>query len=384
MADKVTPDDIIEIPSDEIQLGADADGLPKTIAGDKVATGKPIEAEADDSAGKEAARIAEIEKERDEARAEADRHAREAAAERTRAAEALELASRRGQDLDKRTGEAVGAHRARVRSDYEKVYGDYERITSGIGSAQAMLAQAETDLATAHTNGDAVRIAQLTSHVGKLSGQLSQLESLKPNAEAYLQEAKSTWEDTERAVADIARKRSEAPEPEARPAAKGPKDFRDFADNYSDQWIDSSPRAAQSWLRKHKDEVIKDPEKFERLNAFANHYKAKHKNLESSGFVEALDAEFFPDESKVADEHDEVVEEKPRAKRVAAAPVTRGTVYSSRNPSSRLVKLPPDVAAFVRQANLDPQKYAEEVLKEIKEGKKHEQWLDPDFDRGFR
>lgn len=390
-AKTATPDDIIEIPSDEIQLGADADGMPKTIPGEKSATGKPIEAEADDAAGKEAARVAALEKERNDAVARAERMEREAAAERAKAAEALELAARRGQDLDKRTGEAVGAHRAAVRETYGRVAADYQQITSGISNAQAMLAQAEADLAAAHTNGDGARIAQLTSHVGRLAGDLRQLEGYKPSAEAALNEAKATWEDTERAVGEIARKKADEPAPDTRP--KGPRDHADFATNYADQWIDKAPRAVQSWLRDHKDEVIKDAKKFKQLNAFASLYESENGDgsLNSRDFEKALEAKFYPkakdednDVSEREPEEPEVVEERPKPKRTPAAPVSRGTVFSSKNPNARQIKLPPDVADFVRKSGLDAAQYALQVHEDIRTGKLPKEWLDPDYDRGIR
>lgn len=388
MADKVTPDDIIEIPSDEIQLGADADGMPKAIPGEKAATGKPIEAEADDSAGKEAARVAALEKERDAANAKAERMEREAATERTRATEALERAARLGQDLDKRTGEAVGAHRAAMRERYAKTHSDYQNVAAGITNAQGMLAQAETDLASAIQNGDHGAQARLTAHISKVGAQLAQLETLKPNVEYELNEAKATYEDTERSVTEIARKKAEEPDPKPQP--KGPKNHADFAANYADQWIDqSAPRAVQSWLREHKDDVLKDEKKFKQLNAFANLYEAENGDgsLNSKDFANALEAKFYPKEDDVSEretEEVEVEEPKPRAKRTPAAPVSRVGVFSSKNPNARGIKLPPDVADFVRKSGLDASQYALQVHEDIRTGKLPKEWLDPDYDRGIR
>lgn len=328
----VDDNDLIEIPIDEIALEIDETGMPKAVPGAKTATGRPIESEGEPQTQrtKPDPRLAALEKERDEAKAERDRHAREAATERSRATAAEEASARKDEALSKRTGEAVGAHRARVASDYQRVAREHETVVSGISQANSMLAQAERDLEAAHTAGDAARIASLTAHVGKITGQLTQLEALKPNVESYLNEAKQTYEDTERQVAEASRKKADpAPEPEA----KGPKNWNDFVDNYSDDWIDRSPRATQSWLRDNKEALLKDSKTFAKLDLFAREYALDHGEsaLDSKDFVAALDAKFIPkpkveveeEESDVTDDNQEVAE-KPQAKKsMAAAPVSR-------------------------------------------------------------
>ncbi len=388
--DAIPADDLIAIPDDEIQLGFDKDGLPKAEATGTVARGKPIEEEAPDPA------IKALERERDEAKADADRNARDAAAERARATEALALADQRGQALDKRTGEAVGAHRAAVRERYDRVAREHETVASGINTANSMLAQAQKDLEAAITTGDGARTAELTAHVGKITAQLSQLEGLKPNVEAYLNEAKQSYEDTERQVAEAARRRAETPAQDVE-KPKGPKDFNDFASNYADDWIDKSPRAAQSWLREHKSEVLKDPTKFEHLNTFARLYALKNGegSLNSKGFVRALDGEFFPkqdteEELEVVDDNEpdeaaaETPKAKPKAKATPAAPVSRGnTVFNSNNLNADKIWLEPKLKAELVRMNLDPTKWALEARDLIKQGKLPKEYLDPGYDRGF-
>lgn len=381
--DAIPADDLIAIPEDEIQLGFDKDGMPKAEAGGKTATGKPIEDEAPDPA------IKALERERDEAQAKADRAEREAAAERTRAQAAEEASARKDEALSKRTGEAVGAHRARVTSDYQRIAREHETVTSGISQAQGMLTQAKRDLAAAITAGDGERQADLTEHVGKLTGQLTQLEALKPNVESYLNEAKQTYEETERQVAEAARRKTD--EPEVKP--KGPKDFNDFATNYSDKFIDDSPRATQSWLREHKNDVIKDEGKFAQLDAFAKHYAIKHGSgsLNSRDFVKALDAEFFPkqdteEEPEVVDDTDEPEAPKPKAKAkvTAAAPVSRSNnVFNSGNLNADKIWLEPKLKAELVRMSLDPTKWALEARDLIKRGKLPKEYLDPGYDRGF-
>lgn len=385
--DAIPADDLIIIPDDEIQLGFDKDGLPKVEAGAKTATGKPIEDEAPDPA------IKALERERDAANAEADRRTREVAAERARADAAEQEAATTRQSLDKRTGEAVGAHRARVASDYQRIAREHETVVSGINQAQGMLTQAQSDLEAAHTAGDAARIAALTAHVGKITGQLTQLEALKPNVESYLNEAKSTYEDTERQVAEASRKRAEEPAPTQE--RKGPKDFDDFSRNYSDKFIDNAPRQVQSWLREHKSDVIQDERKFGQLDAFAKFYQVKHgaDSLNSRDFVKALDAEFFPkqdteEELEVVDDPDDPIVEAPKAKVKAkatpAAPVSRGNnVFSSQNPQGDKIYLEPKLKQELIKMKLDPNKWALEARELINKGELPKAYLDPGYDRGF-
>ena len=84
-------------------------------------------------------------------------------------------------------------------------------------------------------------------------------------------------------------------------------------------------------------------------------------------------------------EPDEGEVERPRS-RVAAAPVSRGgnQFFSSRNMNASQVKLPSDLANFVKQAGLNPTEYALGIVAEIKAGKLPKQWLDPDYDRGIK
>ncbi len=77
--------------------------------------------------------------------------------------------------------------------------------------------------------------------------------------------------------------------------------------------------------------------------------------------------------------------EKPRARTMPAAPVSRGSdVFSPANLNANKVRLPPDLVAFCKQAGLDQVKYAAQVVEEIRKGTRPKDWLEPHFDRGIR
>ena len=377
--EKITADDLIEIPTDEIALGVDADGLPKTIPGGKVAA---AEAEESEEAGdkKETARLTAIQTERDELRSERDRLAAEAAAEKAARLAAVQERDTLGSRLEKVTGQGVEAHRAAVRERYQRTLTEAEHVKSGIAQAKSMLEQARADLRAAHAAGDGDRITDLTDHLAAVRGHLNQLEASAPSVESYVSQYKAEYEHTERAIAEAEQTRAKAPEPEKKQQS-------------IDDWIAASPTATQGWLGKNKS-LLQDQKGFDKVNTFARLYALDHGDhaLNTKAFAEALEAKFNPkakddeDVTVATDDDDteaEVEAPKPKKRVTAAAPVSRGNTFSSSNMNARAVKLPPKLAAFVKASGLDPTQYALSAVADIKAGKLPKNFLDPDYDHQF-
>ena len=323
-----TADDLIEIPSDEIQLGHDADGMPKVVAGEATATGAPIESEADD-------RLETLQKERDELARDKDRFAAEAATERAARTAAEERAAKTGADLDTRTQQAVRAHVRSVTAEHQQVAAEHQQITSAISSHQQLADAAERELQAAMTEGDHAKAAKAQRELSRAEATLLALEQGRYGIEARVAETKRTLEDTERRI------REGEPAPERKQDAQ-PKTVEPL----SAEWIAGSPKATQPWLTTHKAKLANDPRLLKRVMNFAEGYaleKGDPNALDNPSFVRALDEKFFPkdEDMHVSDDNEEEVAEtpKPKAKKVAAAPVSRGgAVFSSNNMDAKAVR----------------------------------------------
>ncbi len=375
MADRIKLDDDL-IAVDEMELGVDDDGMPKTVPGKRVAK---AEAEVDEEAGdkKEAARLSAIQRERDELREERDRLAADAADKAARLASVARERDTLGSRLEKVTGQGVEAHRAAVRERYQRALAEQDHVKSGIGQAKSMLEQARADLRAAHAAGDADRITDLTDHLSAVRAHLNQLETNSPNVESYVNQYKHEYETTEHAIAEMARAPREEPKPE--PEKK----------QSLDEWIAASPAVTHSWLRDNKT-LLADPKGFQKVNLFAREYQIDHGDhaINTKAFTKALEAKFNPQEEEDEEppmrqeepEEDEVVAApKPKKKVTAAAPVSRNAPFSSRNLNAKDGKLPPRLAATVKAAGMDATSYFRESVKLIKEGKLPANFLDDDY-----
>lgn len=359
-ADIVIKDDtIVEIPADEIALGHDADGLPKTIS-----TAKEAPTERDNGAELEALR-----REKDEIARERDVRAAEAAdrAKQLEEEKAARLAA------EKHSGKSIEfgwrAHQARLKAEASQ-------IESTLGSVSAALDTAQRELQAASEAGDHGRIAELNRQIATNAAYLTRLEEGKLNAKAEIERA----EQDHAAYAEAAAQPKPEPErPTPQPRQLSP-----------DEWIGQFPRKTANWLRDNRDYALGGAKHAE-LETWAKEWIADHgqSNLHSPAFIQALNEQFSPadGDDEVTEEHEPVVVEsrpKPRSKAVSAAPVARtGNYFSSHNLGAQKINLDPKLKAQLTAMGLNPTSWALQAVQDIKEGKLPKEYLDPGYDRGF-
>lgn len=368
-------DTIIEIPAaDEIALGHDPDGLPKTVPG-KAAAAPVVEREdaGDDGAAAkaEADRIAQLERAAEDAKREADAHKARAEAAENAAREAMAGRSKAEETASLRTEQTIRAHMA-------KVVADHDQIQGAITATQTQLAAARQQYLAAREAGDATKEIEAAEQLAEAKAALQQLEAGKIAAREEVQKAKSIYDNYQAEVA-------------ARPASKQVEEPK--RPPTADEWIDSTraqigDRGAD-WLKTRK-EFVTDPKLNKKFIRFADEYADDfgQSALRSADFIKALNERFFPDEAETSSRQDggRVVESdpepapKPKARVQSAAPVSRGNqFFSSRNLDARQVKLPPRLAAKIKEMGLDATKYALETVELIKKGDLPKNYLDPEY-----
>jgi len=368
---------IVEIPSDIIELGHDADGMPKAVPG-KAAAAAPVErAEPDADAGEakaEADRIAKLEREAEEARREAAAFKSRAETAETVAREALVGRSKAEETAAVRTEQTIRAHMA-------KVVADHDTINGGINATKAQLAAAKREYQAAREAGDTNREIEAAEALADAKAALQNLEAGKAAALAEVHKAKELYDNYQAEL-------QSRPPPKPVEEPKRPPT--------PEEWIDGTrshigDRGAE-WLRANKD-FVTDPKLNKKFLRFADEYADDfgQSALRSQDFIKALNEKFSPSESDggddVADNGNSrsrsapVEAEKPRARSTpSAAPVSRGNnLFSSRNPNAKQVKLPPKLAAKVREMGLDPVQYALGAVEDIKAGRLDKNFLDPDY-----
>ena len=236
---------------------------------------------------------------------------------------------------------------------------------------------ARRDLVAAVTNADGERVAELTERVGALASHQAMLEQTRIGAAQREAQAKHVYEETEQYFADAREVK--------KPAPPAPQQLT------PEQWVAQFPRKTQAWLKAHPDYQIGGA-KYDDLNSFATDWVGDYgqTTLHTPAFIEALDAQFDSDgsESEMTESEEE---EKPQpqaktakaAKRATpAAPVSRGSGYfNSANLDAKKMRLPADVAEFVKSSGLNPESYAEGIRQDIIAGRKPKEWLDQGFDR---
>lgn len=265
-----------------------------------------------------------------EAKRKADAKEREAADAR-RAVEAERTARLKAEgDLSKVTDFAL-------RKDWESVNGDLSLIKSGIIGAEREISQARAALKAARESGDVDAEVDAQELLATASNNLSALKQGLPGAEAAVREKERdirSYQDRQKATAQA------EPEPQ-RTESKS---------TSPDDWIkgveSTYGTGPADWLRSHR-EFVTDPAKNAQLIALSNYHIARGRDLNSPEFLDALNAEFFPDE-----EPDVMEDETPAPKRKAeakepaaasyAAPVSRNVTPSQPSSSSGSIKLTTD------------------------------------------
>ena len=370
--------DIIEIPPD-MQLGFDADGLPKT---------DPVEQAAEPEADKTKEELARLQRERDEMAEARQRAETEVVARSKDAQHAQEALEAERKVRVEREGQVLQSHLHRVASDYRTVETQIQTMENAAASIDAMASTLEQQIAAASEAGNHTQLGALNRKIAQLEAQKQTHESGIAAAKERLLDIKT---DYDRAYAAAAAPR---PDKEAKPEVKPePKKDDPPAQVTPDQWIDSVKGvvgdAGTKWLKDNR-EFVTDGAKNAQLVAFSQYYGAKHgqSSLKSEAFVKALNAEFLPEteDETMSEEAPAKVEPKAttKAKATPAAPVSRGgSVFSSTNLDAKQVRLPPKLAAFVKASGLDPTQYALGAVEDIKAGRLPKNFLDPDYDHNF-
>ncbi len=384
-ADAIKLDDevIVKIPDESVVKVGDGDAAPVVTETkdpparvSALARGGRGRGDGDGGVKDDAAeRIAALEREREEARREAD-EARRALAEATEAARAAQAGMRTAEDTAQlREQQAMRAHVLRLQADKSQIEG-------AISATQSEAAMAQRELIQAIESGDAKRQAAAQHAIAKAEAALSQLENGKYAAETELAKANRLFDQHEQSKTT---KTAEPPPPERRadppPAVMTP-----------EKWIDTTARdvlgeQGADWLKANK-QFATDPKMNRKFLRFADEYAEDHGQgaLKSAAFLDALNDKFFPDRETDRDEPEPVVE-RPRqtARTTSSAPVSRGgnQFFSSRNLNASQVKLPPKLAAFVKQSGLNATEYALQCVADIKAGKLPKNYLDPDYDHGI-
>lgn len=261
---------------------------------------------------------------------------------------------------------------------WSKINADRDMIANSLAFLQTEMDRAEDQLQQAFEASDAKAVARMQREIAVLATKHRDLERGKEAAESHIAETKQRITEHYDALAEADKKPAKKAEPE-------PKPDQPQKPRTADDYIAALPSATGNWLKDNKDYVT-DPAKHQQFIAFANYYGAKNGKLHTSDFVDALNKEFGI-KSADQDVEDDVEEEAPKPEpkaapkktAVAAPPSRSGNVFSSRNMSGTKIKLPPHVADFVRSSGLDPQKYAEGLVADIKAGKLPKNYLDPDF-----
>lgn len=372
---------MVEIPSDMIQLGFTADGMPIAEPTDKaIAEGKE----------EPTATLAELEqmrRERDEATqrltTEAEAKAKAEAEAKAARETSEELTGKLGkteQVLYDRTIQGAAAH-------YHVKNGAYTTVVNGIEQAKSEQIMAKRALKAAKESGDVDGEVEAAERLATLAAHLANIQHALPTVEAELEQAKRLWSDV-----NAAPPAKEEPKPKPEPEVK--KADAEPAKVSPDQWIDNvrsiTSDDAAKWLKDHKDYVT-DTTKNQQLTSFAAYYANRHGQaaLKSDTFVAALNKEFFPEDEPMTEEITPApkvqTEAKPKARATPAAPVSRGgDVFSSTNLKAARIFVPSDIAAFCKASGLNPESYVLSAREEILRGEKPKEWLDPGFDRGIR
>lgn len=203
---------LIEIPSDMIQLGFTADGMPIAEPTDKaIAEGKEEDPKAT------LAELEQMRRERDEAtqRLTAEAEAKTKAEAEAKAARETseELTGKLGkteQVLHDRTIQGAAAH-------YHVKNGAYTTVVNGIQQAKSEQIMAKRALKAARESGDVDGEIEAQERLATLAAHVANIENALPTVEAELEQAKRLWSEV-----NAAPPVKEEPKPKVEPEVKKP------------------------------------------------------------------------------------------------------------------------------------------------------------------
>lgn len=311
-----------EIHPEDIQLGQDEDGLPRTEP-----TEKALEAKKPVEKAKPTIDVDMLSKQLDEQKRSHEelRQAREQ--DRTEAQAAID-AERKARaaaegERDKNTDLAMRAHWSRVNAEHQA-------LESAVTSTKQLADSARAEIRAAKEAGDLDRELAASDRLIEATADLRELERGRHGAKAEVERAREAFQAAAKEPAREERKPDPKPADEPKKAPT------------PDEWIANCPSATQPWLHAHK-EYVTDTRLRARLERYAVDWadekgadlhdpKAVTKALNDPEFIEALDRKFFPKAKDEPDEEYETVDEEPVVaqaekprRSTPAAPVSRPT-----------------------------------------------------------
>lgn len=306
-------DILVEIAPDSMEMGQDADGMPKampTEAKSPPAPKEPVEktpavpkpkfSDADYEATQEALR---------QAREEAEALARDRTQER-------EARLKAEQDAHKLHYAAVNAHA-------QKVQAELDHVTDSINHWETTAEVAKRNLALSLEAQNSEEISKWTSAIAKAETSISSLKNALPTLE---HEQRLANRDVEIAA--------RTPKPEAKKEDPAPAQKQQTPDD----WIATQRKAVggkfADWLDQNR-EFVTNRKMHEKFLAFANNFQVvEEMPLNSEQFIEALNAKFLGkqkaeatavnEEPETHDDQEDVQPAAPTKRAPVAAPVTRG------------------------------------------------------------
>lgn len=350
-------EDLIQILPDETQPGVDVEGEPEPAGGKAK---EPVVAEPATKKGKDAALNADdafdaLKKDVEEANARSDANARKAA-DAERKAETERQARVKAEEFAATAGDTS------LRDRWDKVNTNKSLLDNALASTNRHIEQARRELKAAVDAGNSDAVVSLTENLADLKSDLRDLTHGSQAAEA---EVKAE----ERRILSIREKQKQAAEAKPTPEPEQPKQS-------PDDWISTIRSNVGSkpadWLSEHKD-FVTDGKKHQQLLKFSDYYASKGKPLNSNDFIQALNDEFFPEDTDMADPDDEpeVIETPTKTtqtrKSAPTAPVSRSASPSQSSSS----------AAGTIQLSKDEYAAAPEVINAFED-------LDPDLQTKFK
>lgn len=371
---------IIDLPGSDIEIPADSDVIKAPVLPEISDPEKPepkaqvqVAEDVDEPAAvekteKSASRVDEA------ALTDAIRKQAELTAERDAARREVEAERAARADIE---GRLRRAGDTATQAYWAKINADRDLLANSLSFLQGEMDRAEDQLRVALDGSDAAAAAKAQRELATLATKHRDLERGKESADLHIAETKQKITDHYEAAAEAEKRqpaKTEVPAPQ-KPATV-------------DDYIATLPTATGDWLKSHKD-YVSDPAKHQQFIAFANYFGAKSGGkLHTSDFIDALNREFDPNVGRKSDTDGDVEDDAPKKtetkpavrKTATAAPPSRnGNVFSSTNMNGSKIKLPPHIAEFVRSSGLNPVKYAEGLVADIKAGKLPKNYLDTDY-----
>ena len=378
---------VIEIPATGL--------IPAAAEGDPPREEKTVPLHDEGVSAKDAEISEALEKmrqERDAERSVREQRDREAAESRTNLENERRARAKTESELSKVTDVAMRHEWASVNSDHQSLTGALDGNRAATETAKEALRSYNLAMHKAAAEGNDTLLRQYNDAVVASQDNLSRLAAERIALESGKSGAEEEVRRTERKIRDQIASR-DAAAIAAREAKENPP-AEPQRQATPDEWIDTQRKTIGSrpadWLSEHK-EFVTDPKLHKKLLAFANSFPTlEDKPLDSSEFIEALNAKFFPEADAVEQEDDKPA--APAAKPTAAKPSNKGRAsapvngqsgyFSSSNTRAEKIKLHPYLVQKAKELGYEPAEYGLYIKKGIDEGKMPKNYLDADYPHG--